>query len=227
VLVKSRRSATLVRDVRALDDGWVSLSHTNLVRGSVLVAVDSSLGTVYQENIDYIVDHAGGRVMRIAGGTVSAGQEVTIWYEPFFLYSGGTDYTVDTIAGAIARVSGSAIADGQSVMADYQVALGQVPDAMIDRAIAEAEEAVLAMIGTEHKQRPVTGIVIGETHWAVAAVCRMQAAASLAKTGVPSSAARAASQTWLELATRYEKSGRDRLARYSVPMPTLRTGQSR
>ncbi|HUU45146.1 MAG TPA: hypothetical protein VM118_05375 [Acidobacteriota bacterium] len=226
VTVKGRRAADPICETVTLADNWVALTHAHIVPATVLVAGDSSLGTVYVENIDFTVDYRGGRLRRVTGGSIASGQTVVTWYEPYFIYGEGDDFDVDYPAGSLTRISTGAIADGQMVAVDYTVALGAVPDGVIERAITEAEEAVLSLIDASHHDEPAAGIVIGETHWAVAAVCRMRAASALADTGVPSSAARAAAQTWLELASQYDHSGRDRLARYATPVAPLRTGRS-
>jgi hypothetical protein len=222
VVVKCRRSQALMRESLALGSSWVNLSHTRLVPGSVVIASDTSLSTIYHENIDYLVDHPGGRVRRIDGGAIGNGQTVVIWYDHYHVFTPGDDYTVDAPAGQLARRSGGLIADGQEVLVDYTVALGAVTETVIAQAIGEAGEAVLAFIHEGYQEQPTPAIVIGATHWAVAAVARMRAAATLADAGVTATVARAAAQTWLEVASRYEESGRAYLARFAAPLPSRR-----
>ena len=225
VIVKAERSANPTRESRTLAGDWASVSHNQIVSASVLVASDASLSTVYVENIDYIADYAGGRVRRMSGGAIATGQTVEIWYRYYHVYASGDDYTIDAAGGTVTRKSNGAIADGQTILADYRVPLGTVSDSVIERAISEAGEAVLAMIDSRQSDEPASGIVIGETHWAVAAVCRMRAAASLAQTGTASANSRAAAQVWLELADRYDRTGRDHLARFAAPVAPLQSAR--
>jgi hypothetical protein len=225
VVVKTERSANPTRESRTLAGDWVSVSHDQLIPASVLVASDASLSSVYVENVDYIVDHGAGRIRRLAGGSIASGQTTEIWYRHYHVYTSGDDYTVDASGGTLTRRSSGAIADGQTVLVDYRVSLGTISDSVIERAIFEAGEAVLAMIDSRYCDEPVSGIIIGETHWAVAAVCRMRAAASLAETGTSSVGSRAAAQVWLELADRYDRTGRDHLTRFAAPVPPLQSAK--
>ena len=225
VVVKALRLGSPVAESIAPANDWINLSYTRLVPDSVLVAADTSLGVIFVENIDYVVDAAGGRIKRIGGGAIAQGQTVSIWYDHYYTYTAGDDYTVDEANGRLSRVAGGTIADGQTVLVDYNVSLGTVSDSVIDNAIMEASEAVMALIDPRYHDEPSTGIIIGETHWAVAAVCRMQAAATLAETTSTSAAIRSAAQAWLELADRYEQSGRDRLARFAAPVSRKRSAK--
>jgi hypothetical protein len=221
VVVKAERAAGPTRESRTLAADWLGLYHNQIVPASVLVASDASLSSVYIENVDYIVNNTAGQIRRIAGGAIPAGGNVEIWYRFYHVYALGDDYTVDASGDSLLRRSSGAIADGQTVLVDYRVSLGTVSDRVIDRAIAEAGEAVLAMIDPRYFDEPANSIIIGETHWAVATVCRIRAAVSLTEAGAPGTGARAAAQVWLELAERYDQTGRDHLARFAAPVAPL------
>lgn len=218
LVVKAPRSNTPVSERQTLQSDWITLTHRQILPGSVLVASDDSLGAVYAENVDYIADPVEGRIRRISTGAITNGQTVAIWYENYHVYTAGDDYIADESRGQLARKSSGAIADGQSVLVDYRAALGVVSDETIERAIEEAGDAVLAMIAPQFQDEPAPGIVIGETHWAVAVACRMRAAATIGESVPLNSAGRAAAQVWLDLADRYERSGRERLARFAAPV---------
>ena len=216
VIVKALRSHEPVRESRAFGSGWVILGNAHLVGRSVVVAADSSLGTIYTENTDYIADYSGGRVRRLDSGAIAPAQSVTIWYAHYHAYNEGDDYTVDATRDQIARRSSGAIADGQEVLVDYRVSLGSVSDQVIDQAIAESGEAVLAIINPAYHEEPTPAIVIGATHWAVSQVARMRAAAVLTLNS--SAISRTAAQSWLEIAARYDQSGREFLSRFTNPI---------
>lgn len=224
--VKAQRSNDPVRLSETLDDVWVILNHAQLIENSVVVAADSSLGAIYIENVDYIVDYANGRIKRIDTGEIDSGQSVTIWYEHYHIYTEGDDFTVNYTSGQITRRSNGAIADGQQVLIDYTIALGVVSEVLIDQAIAESGEAVLTLVNDAHHESQTPGIVIGATHMAVAQLARMRAAAVLSDTTINASIARAASQTWLDIASQYDRSAHTFLARYANPVST-RTGLRR
>ena len=225
VIVKALRLDTPVHESVTLGSEWTGLSHTQLVADSVLAAADGSLSTVYAENADYIADYAGGRLKRLPDGAIQQGQNVTVWYDYYHVYTEGDDYAVDAANGILSRKATGAIADGQTVFVDYVVGLGTIADAVIESAIAEVDEAVLAMLDPQYQDQAVPGIVIGETHWAVATVCRMRAAASLAESGILSGTTHNLARVWLELADRYQHSGQDRLARFAAPHSGLRAAR--
>lgn len=225
VIVKAEHGADPARDSRALLTDWVVLSNRNLVPGTVLVASDGSLSVVYVENEDFVIDYAAGRVRRLSTGAITNGQTVEIWFRSYHVYTAGDDYTANAASGTVARKSGGAIADGQTVLIDYRVPLGAIPDSVIDRAIAEASESVSAAVDPRYADGSENGIIIGETHWAVAAVCRIRAAASLTESGTSSTNSRAAAQVWLELAASYERTGREHLTRFSAPVSPLQSAR--
>lgn len=183
-----------------------------------MVASDSSLGTIYIENFDFIVDYAGGRIKRIDTGTILDGQTVVIWYGHYHIYTEDDDFTVNYASGQLTRRSNGDIADGQQVLVDYTVALGAVSDDLIEQAIAESGEAVLTLVSEAHHESPAPGLVIGATHMAVAQLARMRAASVLADSTINSSIARAASQTWLDIASQYDRSAHTFLARFANPV---------
>jgi hypothetical protein len=218
IVVKARRSLEPIRETRALGSGWIILGQAHLVDSSVVAAKDSSLGQVYVENVDFVVDHAGGRIRRIDSGAIGPSQSVVIWYAHYYVYSEGDDYSANTAAGQITRKSTGLIADGQQVLVDYTVALSVVSDTVIDQAINESGEAVLSLVSESFHDGPTPGIVIGATHMAVAQLARMRAGSVLADGTINAAIARAAAQLWLDIATQYDHSARTFLSRFANPI---------
>ena len=217
-IVKSKRANTPASESATLTTGWIVLNHAQLIADTVVIANNSSLGLVYTENIDFVVDYAGGRVRRIESGAISNGQTVSIWYGHFHIYTEGDDYAINALSGQLTRKSTGDIADGQQVLVDYTVSLGSVSDTIIDQAIAESGEAVLTIISEANHESPSPGIVIGATHMAVAQLARMRAATLLADSTINASVARAAAQLWLEIASQYDRSAHTFLARFANPI---------
>lgn len=218
VTVKAQRSNDPVRLNETLGDVWVILNHAHLIEDSVVVASDSSLGTIYIENYDYIVDYAGGRVKRITSGAITNGQQVVVWYGHYHIYTDGDDYTVNHASSQITRRATGDIADGQQVLVDYTVSLGAVSDELIDQAIAESGEAVLLLVSESHQDSPAPGLVIGATHMAVAQLARMRAVSVLADGTINPAFARSAAEVWLDIATQYDRSAHTFLARFANPI---------
>lgn len=216
LVLKSQHAGPPNRETRVLPADWTNLNHTHLVPGSVLVAADSSVTVVYAENEDYVVNSQAGQIRRLTSGAIPADMAVTIWYARFRLYTEGDDFTVEAADGIIRRVATGQIADGQTVLADYTVSPGNIQESAITHAIAEAAESVLAFIDAKFHDLHSPALVIGETHWAVAALCRMRAAAALAESQ-PGHTALA--QSWITLAAQYDQSGQRYLAPHAQRTP--------
>lgn len=223
VVVTSRRDDQIIQEPIVLTDDWVALAHVRLVAGSIVLATDDSLATVYVENRDFVADLATGRIRRLATGTIGSGATLVIFYQYDQVFVEGDDYAVDLNDGTIRRQAGGAIADGQTVTVDYVVTSSVIPDATVEQAIAEAGDTILALIDDRYYDHPTPGIVIGETHLAVAIICRIQASSVLTSTTNQSGNGREIAQVWLDLAERYELTGRERLVRFAAPLHTRRT----
>jgi hypothetical protein len=227
VVVKTVRLDAPIRERLTPASEWVALSHGYIVERTALVAADESLSVVYVENVDYLIDYSQGRFKRIPEGSIPSDQDIVIWYDYYHVYTEGDDYNVDVGNGLLTRRTTGAIADGQTVMVDYTVAFGAITDAVIEGAIAEVDDAVLALLDPRYHDRPAPGIVIGETHWAIAAICRMRAAATLVESATISAGTHNVARVWLDLADRYERSGRERLKRFASPQTSLRSARRR
>ena len=128
----------------------MALAEQNIIPDSVVVASDSSLGTIYTENLDYHVDHVGGKIARVATGMIASGASVAVWYYAYRVYTEGVDYTVNYERGTIRRAPAGAIEDGQSVFVDYQTLTGGFDETQIatryhgsGRSAAETDRCLL------------------------------------------------------------------------------------
>lgn len=206
VVVKARESSSPTLEHKTLAADWVSLAYSDLAAGSAVVANNTSLGTLYVENIDFTVDYSGGRLKRVTSGSITTGQTVAVWYFFYHHYAAAGDYSVDTAAGQVRRLPSGAIEDGQSVLIDYIAGFGAVTEEAIDQAIAESDEAILQVIDADAAETGEPGLVAAETHWAVSILCRVRAAAELSGPQQKTSAAAASAKAWLELAEAYARS---------------------
>ena len=223
LVVTAQRDDQVAQETVVLTDDWITLVHQRLVAGSVVLATDDSLATVYVENRDFVVDHIGGRIRRLATGTVPSSTSLVIFYQYDQVFVEGDDFTVDYDAGTLARRAGGTIADGQTVTVDYVVPSSIIPDTTVEQAIAEAGDTVLALIDERYYDHPAPGIVIAETHLAVAIICRIQAASVLTSDPGQSGNSREIARVWLDLAERYERTGRERLVAFAAPVHARRS----
>lgn len=222
VVVKARESSTPVSDERTVADEWVALTHSDIITDSVVVADNTSLSTIYIENVDYTVDSVGGRIRRIAGGAIAVGQTVVVWYFFYRRYLAGADYLLNATTGHLQRLADGEIEDGQSVLVDYIAGFGTITDEAIDQAIIEADQAILQVIAADYRNSTDPGLVAAETHWAVANLCRMRAATELSGPTLKTTAAAAAARAWLDLAEQYALSAQGLLVPFRSAHPARR-----
>jgi hypothetical protein len=153
----------------------VTLNRPELIKDSVVVASDSSLGKIFKENIDYIVDYDEGILIRLGSGEVPQGATVSVWYVPFHIYTRGQDYKIIYSKGEISRLSGGDIESGQWVYVDYVSEYAFIDDEIIANAINEANEQVLNFIDSVYTSSSDRSLVVAETYLAVSIVCRIKA----------------------------------------------------
>jgi len=223
VVVKAIESSSPELETRTLADDWVSLAHTDVVSGSVVMANDTSLGTVYVENVDFTVDYDNGQLRRIDAGKITSGQTIAVWYFYYRRYTAGVDYTVDATNGRIDRLNDGAIEDGQAVLIDYTAGFGALTDEAIDQAIAEADQAIVQAIDSRYHDSIDPGLVVAETQWAVSLLCRVRAAAELSGPSLKTTAAASAAKAWMELAEQYYQSAARSLKRFCRLVPAMRS----
>ena len=221
VRVKAVRSVTPSRTDIVLSDGAASMTAAMIVPDSVVVASDSSLGTVYVENVDYIVDYGGGRLSVKAGGRLTPGQTVSVWFLPYELYQEGSDFSLDAAGGRIRRLSGGTIAAGEKVRLDYRPVFVSVADELLENAVALANGMVQTEVDAEREFETNPSLSAAATYRALEIVCRAAASRELAS---GNGADRVAS-VWIKLADDYSVRSDRLLAGFRPPVTSPRNPQ--
>lgn len=199
IKVKSIRTNNLSRTTVMLAGGKGSFSTAAVVGGSVVVADNSSLRTVYTENLDYIVDYEAETIATKSGGGISASQTVTIWFLPFTVLSSGIDYTVDSQQGSLKRISAGTIGVGEIVYVDYSPRFATIDEAVLTAAALEANALIEAEVDPDKAFTGDAVIQAAATYRALDVVCRTAAARELARQLGDDSV----SQMWVKLAEGY------------------------
>jgi len=212
--VKSLRTAQPVRQMVTLGAAETTISSLPIVPGSVVVASDSSLGTVFVENLDYIVRYGDGLLVIKEGGALSAGMTVTVWHLPYTLYESGSDYVADVDRGEIRRSGGGAIADGETVYLDFAPRYDSFDQAVLESAVSEANGTVEREVDPERQFGADPALQAAATYRALAVVCRTAATRELSGGG---SDYRTAS-VWLELARDAAAQAEKYLAEFRAPV---------
>lgn len=178
--VKSLRSRKPARATVTFSNGSAVITSNSIVPDSVVVASDSSLGTVYVENVDYIVDYGGGLLTMKVGGALSSNHQVTVWFLPYALYEAGSDYALDAANGRIKRLAGGDIAVGETAWLDYCPVFVSVADEIVDNAVTMANGMIEQEVDPDRQYEADSALSAGATYRALEIVCRAAASRELA-----------------------------------------------
>lgn len=181
--VKSIRSRKPTRTTITFSNGSTVIAANSIVPDSVVVASDSSLGTVYVENVDYIVDYGNGSLAMKAGGVLSSNDQVTVWFLPYALYESTNDYSLDATHGRIRRLAGGDIAVGETAWIDYRPVYVSVADEIVDNAVTMANGMIEREVDLEGQYETDSSLSAAATYRALEIVCRAAASRELASQG--------------------------------------------
>lgn len=212
-LVKSLQSNTPTRTSVTLNSQTTPLGASPLARGSVVVASDSSLGTVYVENVDYVIDYSQGKLLIKEGGDLNAGQSVTVWFQKYFVYSPDSDYQLDADSGRIKRLGGGDIASCETVYLDYAPLYKSFNDEILARAVLEANGVVEREVDPEGQFGADPVLQAGATYRALEIICRASAARELSSLRGEDRTALA----WIKLAEVYASRSEQLLRSFHPP----------
>ena len=195
---------------------WTNLSHQDLVPNSMVVTADLALDTVYIEGTDYVLDYELGKLKRVTGTSIPSGGTVYVWYFYFTIHTRNTDYQIDFDGGKLNRMDGGAIADTSTVYVDYTTSAGTVTDDLINEAITEAEDKILARLKDEYSgSSSDQGLKTGATELALAVICNAKAMDMMLK--LPSDEADGAASQWRAMSHRYQVQAWETLDRFLKP----------
>ncbi len=194
----------------------MQLSHSELICDTVVAASDSSLGTLYIENVDFNLNYDSGEFTRILSGSIPQGAEVAVWYLYYRVYEKGVDYSIDYQKGQLKRLTSGAIESGQWVDVDYTAEYDSLDDSSIENAISEANNQVIAFIDEAHYDSADNSLVGAETYLAVSIICRIRAMESISPSRGETKSADAMS--WTALSEMYKKEAYNLLSRFSGPL---------
>jgi len=197
--VKSIRSRKPTRATVNIGNGSSVITANTIVPGSVVVASDSSLGTVYVENVDYIVDYGSGSLAVKAGGALSSDHQVTVWFLPYALYEATSDYSLDATHGQIKRLTGGDIAAGETAWLDYRPVYVSIADEIVENAVTMANGMIEGEVDPEGQYEADSTLSAAATYRALEIVCRAAASRELAS----QSGADKVAAGWMKLSDDY------------------------
>lgn len=222
VVVKAIRSSGLTRDSVTLNSGGTFIGSTHIVPDTVVLASDSSLGTIYAEFVDYTVNFDTGIITILPDGALNTGTTVTVWYRPFHIFEPDIDYKLDGQKGRIARLSQGDILDGQTVLVDFVPSSGSLTDELIAAAVAEANGLTASQVDPQQEFGAAPSLQVAATNRALAVLARSAAARALTRPAGDDRLALA----WIRLSGTYDGRADELLKNFRPPfsgpaMPAL------
>jgi hypothetical protein len=217
--VKGKEQLAPTQETITLANDAVALNRENLIPESAVVALDSSLATIYTENVDYTVDYAAGQIRRIDSGAITSGSQITVWYYAYTAYEKGVDYAISHQNGELTRIDGGKIEVGQSLWVDYEIESGLFSDDVITNAILEASAQIDARI--DNAEDAVSILTIAETYLAVAILTQIRALETLQSTVLSAVNRGNISTRLIEVSARYRAEYEDMIRPYLMPASGL------
>ncbi len=184
--------------------------------GSATIAIDSSLGQLYIENIDYTLDYQSGSISAVTGGAISSNATTHLWYFPLTSYVEGVDYNIDYKLGRLKRLTSGVIVSGQSLQVTFTPVTNPLDDSVYAEAVNEANQIVSAAVDPAEDFGADLNLQAAATYLAAGIVCRVAGTFALAGSTDTKSAS-----SWLELAESFRKDGASALDRFRPPPKRL------
>lgn len=211
--VKSVQSSSPDRVVLTLVSGTNRLTANPIKEGSVVVASDSSLGTVFVENVDYVIDYASGDLLIKAGGALAVDDNICAWYVPYVTYVAGSDFQVRADLGEIRRLTGGSIASGETVFLDYTPVYQSHTEEILGAAVQEANGQIEREVDPSGSFGADSVLQAAATYRALSIICFASAARELSSMRGEDRSAVA----WMKLAESFAKQSSQLIAEFRPP----------
>lgn len=214
---------TLETSILLVDEDFTMLQSKHFVPGSVVVAADRALTTVFTEELDFRVEYGDGALARVATGSIPNTTPVQVWYDSYIVYQEDADYILNLTTGSLRRTATSAIPDGATVLVDYTVANGAAEDELIEQAIIEAEDIIIRNLRPGFSSASTDqGLKTGACYLTLAHVAGCMSALALTRHSGTDAHSRA--REWLALANQWNDIAWNVLAPFVTPH-RLRAGE--
>lgn len=170
-----------------------------IVPGTVLVCSNRSQTLIYDENLDYVINHQQGKLYLKEGGTLTVGMTLAVFYLDYTIYRKNSDYTIDYDSGTIKQNILGDIALNETVYLDYTPILANYTDEILEQAVITANGLIEKIIDPNQQFGANSVLQTAATYRALAIICRTSAVRAL---GARNDLDKTAS-VWMKLADRY------------------------
>lgn len=196
LLVKRRTHDRPTRTIVTLTDRNAVICASPIVPGTVVVASDSSLGTIYTENADYTISHYTATINAVESGRIEANQTLSVWYNAYSLLVAGEDYSLRAARGEIRRLATGNIADNSTVYLDYRPLSAAFDDQLVANAVTLANGMIETELDPDREFETDPNLSAAAAHRALDIICRAAASRELSARQADDKTALA----WLKLA---------------------------
>lgn len=218
VVVKTITDDIPTKHSLSVNSNSFSIHDKPIVRNTVVCASDSSLGIIYKENIDYIIDYAGAVCSIKPGGQISVGMSLTFFFVPYRLYAEDSDYRVDYNSGEIQRIASGDIQLGETVYIDYAPIYNNYTDEILNNAVIESN-AIIEMLVDPNKQFGADLVLqTAATYRALEILCRSSAMRDLINKNKKENAT-----AWIKLAELYLSRSENLILSFKSPHKQIQT----
>ncbi len=211
-VVKAMSDLLPTKKTIVITENFFTIHASPIVRGTIVCASDSSLGTLYKENIDYLIDYAKGTCTLIAGGALSIGMSLTFFYIPFKVYTENSDYRIDFNSGEIQRVTSGDIQLGETLYIDYQPMYNNYTDEILQNAVTEANAIIEKQVDPNKQFGADLVLQTAATYRALEILCRSSAMRELISQPKKDNA-----NAWIKLAELYLSRSVDLIITFKSP----------
>ncbi len=190
-----------------------SIYSSPLVRGSVICASDSSLGTIYKENIDYLIDYDKGNCILKSSGQINIGMSLTFFFIPYSLYNENSDYKIDYSNGFFQRTVSGNIQLGETLYINYAPIYNNYTDEILQNAVTEANAIIENQVDPDKQFGADLVLQTAATYRALEILCRSSAMRELISPVKKDTSA----ASWIKLAELYTSRSEKLVLTFKAP----------
>ncbi len=213
VIVKNLKSNVYTRSSLTLNASTVNFSSIQVVPESVVVSNNSSLGIIYIENSDFIIDYQNGNLTIKSNSRLQLNQPVTIWYQTFHIYTNTSDYQIDSVNGKIKKVPSGSIAAGETVYLDYTPLSATYNEELIENSVFTANGLIEKEVDPEASFGADLTLQTAATFKALEIICH----ASVLRELSSNSFADKKSSDWIKLGEIYRQKSEELIKKFRPP----------
>ena len=216
VKVKTINSTKPTKKTVTISEDSFAIHTTPIVRDSLICASDSSLGRLYTEHIDFVIDYQNAVCTIKAGGQLALTDTITFFFIPYSVYSENSDYKIDYPYGEIQRITTGNIQVGESLYIDYAPVYNNYTDDILTNAVTEANAIIERDVDPNKEFGADLVLQTAATYRTLEILCRSSAMRELIASSKKDNV-----NSWLKLADMYLQRAENLVISFKSPYKPL------